>query len=504
MATLCAKDNEKWGCNQWVNEGKAIVEPIAFQQNTRDEVRYINGDGSIVGALSASSGMKQTNYLAQPIAIAENTIGRQPMNGGNGDGFTEDGPMYTLNATGVHGVAQPIPFRKTKRAQSKDDHESWVEDEKANTLNSFDTGDVRTTQAVVQPVAGFLPTQGSKANGIGYMEEQATTLRAGCDVYGVLQPIAFDTFNQTTSNVNQTIKSPQGGINESIGVIATPIAVDCYNQTVNEKTSQTIGSSASDVNHYGAVLQPIIENENYFEPNPFNDTFVHKGINHGRTQERDSVKVLSILREKIGTKAFAQWGLGVFNTLQSTQILQSDLHGIDVRPATFSNSRFIYGSLSLKENDSSWLLQSLRESGCEGCSPQGWELSEQLHRELGAYLSELPYEKPQSKRFLHDLWEADERLGLLRQALSKVQKIWRPTHGESKSTSHPYAIRRLTPFETEILQGFPRGWTKIPYRNKSADQCPDGPRYKACGNSMAVPVMRWIGERIEMVEKLMK
>jgi DNA (cytosine-5)-methyltransferase 1 len=64
------------------------------------------------------------------------------------------------------------------------------------------------------------------------------------------------------------------------------------------------------------------------------------------------------------------------------------------------------------------------------------------------------------------------------------------------------AIRRLTPRECERLQGFPDDWTLIPYRNKSADQCPDGPRYKACGNSMAVPVMRWIGQRIEMVEKL--
>ena len=47
---------------------------------------------------------------AQPIALAENTIGRQPQNGGNGDGFTEGGPMYTLNATGVHGVAQPVAY----------------------------------------------------------------------------------------------------------------------------------------------------------------------------------------------------------------------------------------------------------------------------------------------------------------------------------------------------------------------------------------------------------
>ena len=66
------------------------------------------------------------------------------------------------------------------------------------------------------------------------------------------------------------------------------------------------------------------------------------------------------------------------------------------------------------------------------------------------------------------------------------------------------AIRRLTPKECERLQGFPDDWTKIPYRNKPADQCPDGPRYKACGNSMAVPVMRWIGQRIEYVGSLMK
>lgn len=59
-------------------------------------------------------------------------------------------------------------------------------------------------------------------------------------------------------------------------------------------------------------------------------------------------------------------------------------------------------------------------------------------------------------------------------------------------------VRRLTPRECERLQGFPDDYTDIPYRNK--EHAPDGPRYKALGNSMAVPVMRWIGERIRMVE----
>lgn len=63
-----------------------------------------------------------------------------------------------------------------------------------------------------------------------------------------------------------------------------------------------------------------------------------------------------------------------------------------------------------------------------------------------------------------------------------------------------YVVRRLTPTECERLQGFPDGWTKVPYRGKPAEECPDGPRYKALGNSMAVPVMRWIGGRIALAE----
>lgn len=66
------------------------------------------------------------------------------------------------------------------------------------------------------------------------------------------------------------------------------------------------------------------------------------------------------------------------------------------------------------------------------------------------------------------------------------------------------AVRRLTPQECERLQGFPDGHTQIPWRGKPAEECPDGPRYKALGNSMAVPVMAWIGKRIEMVNELPK
>jgi DNA (cytosine-5)-methyltransferase 1 len=78
-----------------------------------------------------------------------------------------------------------------------------------------------------------------------------------------------------------------------------------------------------------------------------------------------------------------------------------------------------------------------------------------------------------------------------------VGTLRRETHGHEPVIVHKMAVRRLTPIECERLQGFPDNYTDIRLNDK---QTPDGPRYKAMGNSMAVPVMRWIGRRIQMVE----
>ena len=93
----------------------------------------------------------------------------------------------------------------------------------------------------------------------------------------------------------------------------------------------------------------------------------------------------------------------------------------------------------------------------------------------------------------HDLNAAKELMGPL---------IRGPQDAPRNSISQGTQVRRLTPTEYERLQGFPDDFTQIPWRNKPAEDCPDGPRYKAMGNSMAVPVMRWIGERIQMVEDI--
>jgi DNA (cytosine-5)-methyltransferase 1 len=83
-----------------------------------------------------------------------------------------------------------------------------------------------------------------------------------------------------------------------------------------------------------------------------------------------------------------------------------------------------------------------------------------------------------------------------------------PSPTLTKSHSHAIgtssSVRRLTPIECERLQGFPDNYTQIPWRGKNKEHCPDGPRYKAIGNSMAVPVMRWLGERIQKLNDLEK
>lgn len=81
--------------------------------------------------------------------------------------------------------------------------------------------------------------------------------------------------------------------------------------------------------------------------------------------------------------------------------------------------------------------------------------------------------------------------------LRAMSALGRDNGGGQLAVQHDMAVRRLTPRECERLQGFPDDYTQILWRKKAAEDCPDGPRYRALGNSMAVPVMRWIGRRIQ-------
>ena len=188
------------------------------------------------------------------------------------------------------------------------------------------------------------------------------------------------------------------------------------------------------------------------------------GEHDASTQKAHAATVLRALRDAVGAEAFAEWRSGILDSLQSPEVLRAWLHGGGIRRTTSkARPRLDDGALARAESLPAGQLRDLWRNGPDGCSPQGRQLAQQLAAELGARLPILP--------------------------------------PESTSRSE---VRRLTPREAERLQGFPDDYTAIPWRGKPAAECPDGPRYKALGNSMAVPVVRWIGRRIAMVDAILK
>lgn len=232
--------------------------------------------------------------------------------------------MDPLVARGPHAVG--VPFRKSKRAQSTTDDESWVEAGEANTLNNFNLGDTRTTHAVVNSVAPTVTSSGPPYSRTGNERVEAEALAI------TFQP---------------------GNLRREAG--ADP----------STTTTTTLKASAGDQMPH--VAHPVVP--------------------------LDGMNLLSRLGD-----------CGETHSMQN----------FDPNEPQFT----------------------LRKGGAQ--------------------------------------------------------------HG----VLTPMAVRRLTPTECMRLQGFPDDWARIPWKGKPADQCPDGPQYKAAGNSMAVPVMRWIGCRIAAVEQL--
>lgn len=232
------------------------------------------------------------------------------------------------------------------------------------------------------------------------------------------------------------------------------------------------------------------------------DSLLYKGIEqngdeNGRASETDTAEILRAMRQEIGEEAFTEWGLGISDSFQSPKILRSKVHGNSVRCKT-SKERSGMGDSAppCAEIGSGGGLREMRIAGRERRSPQGWKLSKQRFEQFAAALSQLSQQRTSTEKFMFNLWEASEGIRILRQALSAVQKAWRPVNGEDQSTQPRWAVRRLTVVECEKLMGFPDGLTDIP--RAKGKPAADGPRYKSLGNSMAVPVIFWIGKRIQM------
>lgn len=285
------------------------------------------------------------------------------------------------------------------------------------------------------------------------------------------------------------------------GTPLIPIAFDCKASGQNGFGVGDIASTQRAMGHAGSHTNGGGHQAVAFQPNTCENIGFLEGDSDGPEAERNAISLLCRVRQAVGAQALSEWGLGILGELQSAEVLRSALHGAGFRQAAFSRRWLVCCSLGSPFSRAEGAMHSLREAFGEGCPPQGWGSLEQLADELGAYLSQLSQPGAQAERFMRNLWAADEGPWLLRKALSAVQKIRRSAADEGQSAHRGMQVRRLTVEECEFLQGFPRNYTLIPHRGKPAA---DGPRYKSLGNSWAVPVIAWVGHRIELVDGILK
>ena len=331
------------------------------------------------GDTGLASTCKQRDYKDATDLIVPTILDRAAFNQGQNAQYeplieqTETCP--TIVSKGPHAVQ--LPFRKSKRASSTTDNETWVEGDVSNTLNNFDLGDTRTTHVVVKPI----PIQDGRE-----MEKNQNGM-------GIANPGDPSYTIDTTGSQS----------------VAHPSCVAIQGNLIGR--SDNAGPEGVGASENGPMYT-------------LTKTDIH-AVCH------ESVCVAYPI-----------------NTMT-----------LGGRPDPVNDARMTIGVGG--NGDPQFTLQA-------------------AHSHAVAYTQ-------------------NKIAGTLDANYHKGQGSRQGGEREYIGTSS-MAVRRLTPVECERLQGFPDNYSQISWKGKPADQCPDGPRYKACGNSMAVNVMRFIGEQINKFE----
>jgi hypothetical protein len=226
-STLNASFGSKLGLeNQHINADCPMFVPTkAFYESSLAQYK----EDDIAGTTKASGGVAgggSETFIAQPIALAENTIGRKPENGGNHDGFTEGGPMYTLNATGVHGVAQPIAYALDSLASN-----SMKSANPVSGCNQVDVSKALDTSRGLDPSCN----QGGMA-----VAQPIATHAVAFPWQSALDPIGKPTDLSGTLVKNQTM--------------AVAVGTDLYNGNITGDVAATMGTPGSSSNASGPTV----------------------------------------------------------------------------------------------------------------------------------------------------------------------------------------------------------------------------------------------------------
>lgn len=490
MSTLDGQSGGQSLCNQFVDSGCCIpgeVKPIAFGQGSF--AQYVEGECSTLRAAGGDLGGGSENIVVQPTAIQGNLIGRD-QGGPQGVGCSDSGTMYTLTRGDVHGVAIPIQDgREIEKAQNG----FGVGDagDPAYTLDTTGAQSIAFSQnqreevRILGDCAGALSGPGTHQATYVAQAADVRTGRLVGEISGticakgsggwsnhminpVLVPHAFYSTGGTHGLESKPDVCPPLKVGSSIGIPSPPSVMytldmqGCKgNANVGDgSVSPTLGRPSGTDCH--AVVYGIDGEMNASESiiGP-----LKRGGEGGRSESvAIPIDGRNAMRDPEKHDEVNRQGVGV---------------GVPGDPAHTVTTACVHAvAFSCKEDasDASDIAPTMRAMS-----------HDQSHANGGGQLA-IAF-KPGAS--------ADSRsIGASFDCAPTLESGGGGNNKPAVATA--MVVRRLLPVECERLQGFPDGWTDVPYRGKPA---PDGPRYKALGNSMAVPCMAWIGRRIQFAKE---
>ena len=468
------------GCNQG---GMAVVQGADMYNGA------ITGD--IAATLNASSGDSPTHSGPSVVCLEGN--GQRESH--KGDGYKESDTMYTLNTVEQHAVC--------------------IENHPADSRVKI------SEDGVCQTLSGRMGTGGGNVPMVmgTYQETTGSLCASGYDKLGT-QEAANDMF-VVQSNWDGSQVSPTLTANNASGSQRMPDK-DNFNAVISFTPDSNVKNTEDEVAFsmlsrdykdpqcvaYGLDRASYNQGQNaqynFSVDEEKVGTCVAKGPNavckNGGIYAGTQNKILCLLSETYGEETVEKWGIAILAALQSSEILQSGVHESSVSSETENRHKLDGGSLPCPSVVAGWLLRDMRKQQECGCSPHRRQSTEQQPEKSEKGMPELSQQNPQTCKEMFDMWEKGEGFGLLRQTLSEIQEVWQSFNSKGQSVHRCSIVRRLTPLEAERLQGFPDNWTNIgdwvDSKGKTHKGDSDSPRYKALGNSIALPYWSWMAERM--------
>jgi hypothetical protein len=482
-------------CNQG---GIGIAQPVAVYENHPADSR-IKDMGEVCSTVTSRWGTGGGNMpiVSQPIPIHDQATrhagknGDKTMGKGNGLGIGEPGdPMNTLTKGDHHAVAYAFDSLSSNSMKSKNPHSGCREVDLAKTIDTFDPNPSKNQGgiAVMQPIPlnsmnCFRSPEADPSTGCGIGEEgEAMFTITKTNSHAVAQPIAFEPgklkrlgYGDAEPGLCPALRAEAG--DNQVAVAQPVVLMDQGGGVMNIQTDGIVGTLRRETHgHEPVIMQPIpIDSMNHLGRSNENHSmgdFVPGAPSYTLTKGH-SHAVAHQLPVCIGGE-HPNAGIGIDQTPTLTSAMGT---GGGHVPAV--SQPIAFDTFNQTTSDVNQTIKS----------PVGG-----ANESIGTVLT--PSQTAWSMNLMSPGRQTreDDGVGAL------TQDAHRPTQGnEAVVIQQSMAVRRLTPMECERLQGFPDGYTNIPWRK--AAESPDGPRYKALGNSWAVPVVAWIGKRIDAAIK---